>query len=908
MKNINHNHCVFPSLPFEFLVLWKCTLITYKMDRVFLHACRDGDTDNVQRIISQVSSKSAHVGLLLAVRGGHDDIVTAQFSHVPLSRNFACKAVQYALGTGNLDLAAHLAGRRGKSPCRHSKLTNARTSSVAATYIDTHAVSPEMIHKYKNTKVFDSLLEHIKMDYFLDQVEVMEKRKRSGEKKPGEPEEDVEYQPEKKRRKMDEFELVSAPRMPPKRPMRVVLKIPPKRPIRVVLPPPPKPLVEPPKKHVPKPTQRTIPPVPVPVPRRIPRSPSMDIRYPDFNQYALGILNKILMFGKYEYEYESAYFIRTVLELARKQFNHVGGTQIVEIVHVESMQNNVVFLGDTHGNTEDLAYIIRRNLNFKALHMKDVGDNRGRNPVFVVIGDFVDRSTTSFESVLLICLMKVLFPRNMYAVMGNHEHMRMREKSIRKMLGEDKYKLLHGEMIIRLGRIYMEEEVRKMNIRGIHKYIYENMIEKRDDLDEEKKRLANFNLFIKRLDEESLVDKKYGFGHITVLDLIDDTKRFFASLPIVLIITIIYRGIRRNIMVAHGAPAFGLVERGRRSDKIVPYGASIGRIMAISKDFAASVNLRLTLGKYKKTQLRDAQEIKNFNIINALLWSDVGNPPLVEGVLFDSPRSRKTRIGTSEGIVNITEGGRRYHPRYKSITTKGLREYLDANGLAFLIRGHQQSLLSEPYGSETVITGYHIDTDTNNKLTTITLHSNKDHFREGIIAHTFMFRKRKRKRRRTAPEDLRYGAYVVIGIRGLTQNDFHKFFIEGEDAPERLTNIGEALYGNTETPRRSNVNTGHPLYQDVHSIRGNSYALIDFKTYRDYTEWSSVPDDPGDPDDPDYIDPDDPPKPGEVDYLEPPDRPGYMIGTKETFGLYSGLAYKRTISGERPMPSTLMLM
>ncbi|OHT14236.1 Ser/Thr protein phosphatase [Tritrichomonas foetus] len=84
---------------------------------------------------------------------------------------------------------------------------------------------------------------------------------------------------------------------------------------------------------------------------------------------------------------------------------------------VLQLKSPCIIVGDLHGHILDLVRIIKRyGLPDPNAHLLN---NSG--PKYVFLGDIVDRGEFSLECVLIIFLMKVLYPNNVYIIRGNHE-------------------------------------------------------------------------------------------------------------------------------------------------------------------------------------------------------------------------------------------------------------------------------------------------------------------------------------------------------------------------------------------------------------------------------------------------------------------------------------------------------
>lgn len=70
-------------------------------------------------------------------------------------------------------------------------------------------------------------------------------------------------------------------------------------------------------------------------------------------------------------------------------------------------QNYIIIIGDTHGDIETI---------FKIFSKFNIEKN-----IFVFLGDYVDRGIYSFEVIVLLFILKALYPANIFLLTGNHE-------------------------------------------------------------------------------------------------------------------------------------------------------------------------------------------------------------------------------------------------------------------------------------------------------------------------------------------------------------------------------------------------------------------------------------------------------------------------------------------------------
>lgn len=69
---------------------------------------------------------------------------------------------------------------------------------------------------------------------------------------------------------------------------------------------------------------------------------------------------------------------------------------------------NIVIVGDIHGNMQSLSRIIK--------------DNSGRDPLYIFLGDYVDKNLRGVQVMLTLMLLKQTYIPNIFMLRGNHEH------------------------------------------------------------------------------------------------------------------------------------------------------------------------------------------------------------------------------------------------------------------------------------------------------------------------------------------------------------------------------------------------------------------------------------------------------------------------------------------------------
>ena len=103
------------------------------------------------------------------------------------------------------------------------------------------------------------------------------------------------------------------------------------------------------------------------------------------------------------------------------------------------LPHNLIIIGDLHGHILDLFRIL---------------ENFGFPPEqnYLFLGDIVDRGEFSTETIVLVLLLKVLFPKNVFLIRGNHEFSEMIkncgfEKELFKIFGDRLYQQMETNFI-----------------------------------------------------------------------------------------------------------------------------------------------------------------------------------------------------------------------------------------------------------------------------------------------------------------------------------------------------------------------------------------------------------------------------------------------------------------------------
>lgn len=110
-----------------------------------------------------------------------------------------------------------------------------------------------------------------------------------------------------------------------------------------------------------------------------------------------------------EYESERSKLVFPILPIALlSELCDFASKIFAEEPMVVNLEGDFIIVGDLHGHILDLFRILRR---------------FGHPPKqsYIFLGDLVDRGEFSTETVVLIYLMKCLYPENIYIIRGNHE-------------------------------------------------------------------------------------------------------------------------------------------------------------------------------------------------------------------------------------------------------------------------------------------------------------------------------------------------------------------------------------------------------------------------------------------------------------------------------------------------------
>uniref|UniRef100_A0A7S1IGF9 Serine/threonine-protein phosphatase n=1 Tax=Eutreptiella gymnastica TaxID=73025 RepID=A0A7S1IGF9_9EUGL len=85
------------------------------------------------------------------------------------------------------------------------------------------------------------------------------------------------------------------------------------------------------------------------------------------------------------------------------------------------LQSPLYILGDIHGNFDDLYFYLQRLITF--------GDMRYTSNKLLFLGDYVDKGPASVEVAVYLLALKILSPKSIWLLRGNHETRQMRSKA-----------------------------------------------------------------------------------------------------------------------------------------------------------------------------------------------------------------------------------------------------------------------------------------------------------------------------------------------------------------------------------------------------------------------------------------------------------------------------------------------
>jgi hypothetical protein len=114
---------------------------------------------------------------------------------------------------------------------------------------------------------------------------------------------------------------------------------------------------------------------------------------------------------------QSNSLIETVLEtqsLLEKEKGKIGNLTILNHLVKLEASGEALVIGDLHGDIESLILILKKSQFIEKMHTT-------RDATLVFLGDYGDRGEKSLETYFLILKLKLIFPRQVVLLRGNHE-------------------------------------------------------------------------------------------------------------------------------------------------------------------------------------------------------------------------------------------------------------------------------------------------------------------------------------------------------------------------------------------------------------------------------------------------------------------------------------------------------
>ncbi|OHT05099.1 Serine/threonine-protein phosphatase PP-Y [Tritrichomonas foetus] len=130
------------------------------------------------------------------------------------------------------------------------------------------------------------------------------------------------------------------------------------------------------------------------------------------------ILDDFLQYTKYDIDLLACGKEKMTLNLLEERDLLMILSDVLKIFKNETVQLNIqspcIVIGDLHGHLLDLIRVLKYN---------GLPTNDGAQPQkkFVFLGDIVDRGEFSLETCLIVFLLKILYPTQVFIIRGNHE-------------------------------------------------------------------------------------------------------------------------------------------------------------------------------------------------------------------------------------------------------------------------------------------------------------------------------------------------------------------------------------------------------------------------------------------------------------------------------------------------------
>jgi len=97
-----------------------------------------------------------------------------------------------------------------------------------------------------------------------------------------------------------------------------------------------------------------------------------------------------------------------------RQLGYINGGKVNgQVVELDSIPEELVLIGDIHGDLQSLLWVLK-DIDFETTLANP-------NNKLIFLGDYVDRGTNSIGVLYLVCYLKQKFPNSVILMRGNHE-------------------------------------------------------------------------------------------------------------------------------------------------------------------------------------------------------------------------------------------------------------------------------------------------------------------------------------------------------------------------------------------------------------------------------------------------------------------------------------------------------
>jgi len=373
---------------------------------------------------------------------------------------------------------------------------------------------------------------------------------------------------------------------------------------------------------------------------------------------------------------------------------------------------NLVIIGDMHGEVSNLQHILKINEGEKPNFSK-------LKKTYVLMGDAIDKGPFSFEIAMAIFVLCIHNPKNFFFCRGNHEDIFI--PSSEAPLNNDKF-FMH-QLTFRvayekglLGKISNEEIV--------------NYLTKTNQPTMYSFREVELKVIAQKF--KSMKDHTKLLHTSGATKIINLFKEIYCYLPYAFVVKI----LQRKIFLVHGGIAFGqyldesmfemdvTIEKINKIKKNKINELRLFKFLEINEKVSDVALKRKIREFYKKQTSQNPEEIglDNFNILEALVWSDVGKE---KGVQIS--KYRPPKFFSSDAFTYVTSKTEVFgvHKMFGPDVTK---KFMKANNIDLIIRGHQPIMtiykVSDTKTEE--LLSYRLHEEHDNKV--ITIHSNWKHW------------------------------------------------------------------------------------------------------------------------------------------------------------------------------------